>query len=124
MIALTLAVDPCRSLSDLSRELQVSRRTIQNAVNVATGKTLRDLRQDLLLTKIKKLLVSTDNTTIRKVSLEAGYQSPSSFARAVRRICGVTPRQLRTRIGEELLASIAPARFGDSLREANRRFQK
>lgn len=88
--------DPCRSLSDLSEELQVSRRTIQNTVNLVTGKKFRDLREDLLLTKIKKLLESA-NTTIRKVSLEAGYKSSRSFARAVRRVCGVTPQQLRTR---------------------------
>ena len=87
--------DPCRSLSDLSQELQVSRRTIQNAVNVVAGRKFRDLREDLLLAKIKKLLESA-NTTIRKASLEAGHKSSRSFARAVRRVCGLTPQKLRT----------------------------
>ena len=95
--------DPCRSLSDLSQELQVSRRTIQSAVNAVTGKKFRDLREELLLVRIKNLLASAPNTTIRQISVEVGYRSPRSFARAVRRGCGLSPKQLRTRIAEELL---------------------
>src|SRR5437899_1848868 len=103
-IALTLKGNPCCSLRGLSRELQVSRRTIQNAVSAVTGKKFRDLREELLLVRIKNLLASAPNTTIRQVSLEAGYRSPRSFARAVRRASGVSPQQLRTRIAGELLA--------------------
>lgn len=103
-IALTLEGDPCRPLSELSRELHVSRRTIQNAVNMVTGKKFRDLREELLVARIKKLLVSAPNTPIRNVSLEAGFRSPRSFARAVRRVCGVTPRQLRIRIAGDSFA--------------------
>ena len=83
--------NPCCPLRELSRELRVSRRTIQNAVDAVTGKKFRDLRDELLLAKIKNLLASAPNTTIRQVSLEAGYRSPRSFARAVRRACGVSP---------------------------------
>jgi transcriptional regulator GlxA family with amidase domain len=101
-IALTLEGDPFRSLSDLSRDLQVSRRTIQNAVYVVTGKKFRDLREEFLLARIKKLLVSAPNTTIRKVSWEAGFKSPRSFSRAVRRICGLTPQELRNRVASDL----------------------
>lgn len=90
--------DPCRSLSDLSQELQVNSRTIQNTVNMVTGKKFRDLRERLLLVRIQKLLVSGPSKTIRRVSQETGFKSPRSFSRAVRRVCGVTPQQLRTRI--------------------------
>lgn len=93
--------DPCRSLSDLSQKLQVSRRTIQNTVNMVTGKKFRDLREKLLLARIQKLLVSAPSKTIRRVSQECGYRSSRSFARAVLRVCGVTPQQLRTRIADD-----------------------
>ena len=98
----------------------VSRRTIQNAVHSVTGKTFRDLRGEILLARIKNLLASAPNSAIRKVSLEAGYRSPRAFARAVRRACGVSPQQLRTRIAKELLASKVPRRFR-KLRAANTR---
>ena len=69
-----------------------------------TGRKFRDLRDELLVVKIKNLLASAPNTTIRQVSLDAGYSSPRSFARAVQRACGVSPQQLRTLIADELLA--------------------
>ena len=106
-VALRLQRKPNSSLRELSRELHVSRGTIQNAVNAVTGKKFRELREELLLMRLGNLLESAPNATIRKVSLEAGYKSPRSFARAVRRASGVTPRQLRTRIADELLASKA-----------------
>src|SRR5436190_1776402 len=102
-ITLTLQGNPCCPLGELSRELRVSRRTIQNAVDAVTGTKFRDLRDELLVVKIKNLLASAPNTTIREVSLDAGYRSPRSFARAVRRACGVSPQQLRTFIADELL---------------------
>src|SRR5689334_7199379 len=101
-ITLTLEYNPFYSLGDLSRELRVSRRTIQNAVNAVTGKKFRELREELLVVRIKNLLASAPSTTIRQVSVEAGYRSPRSFARAVRRACGVSPQQLRTLISDEL----------------------
>src|SRR5437879_6342811 len=103
-ITLTLQGNPCSPLGELSRELRVSRRTIQNAVAAITGRKFRELRDELLLVKIKNLLASAPNTTISQVSLDAGYKSPRSFARAVRRACGVSPQQLRTLIADELLA--------------------
>ena len=103
-ITLTLQGNPCCSLGELSRELRVSRRTIQNAVTAVTDKKFMYLRDELLLVRIKNLLASAPNSTIREVSLDAGYRSPRSFARAVRRACGVSPQQLRTLIADELLA--------------------
>ena len=103
-ITLTLQGNPCCPLGELSRELRVSRRTSQNAVNAVTDKKFMYLRDELLLVRIKNLLASAPNTAIREVSLDAGYRSPRSFARAVRRACGISPQQLRSLIADELLA--------------------
>ncbi len=119
-ISLSLHAKPSASLRELSQELRVSRRTIENAVITVQGMKFRDLRNELLLEKVKNLLVSAPNATIRQVSLDAGYKSPRSFARAVWRVCGLTPQQLRTHIAEELVATKARVRLGDSFRESKR----
>ena len=103
-VSLYLQRNPNTSLIELSRELHVSGRTIQNAVKAVAGKNLRGLREELLLARIKNLLASAPNATTRKVSLEVGYKSPRSFARAVRRACGDSPRELRSRIATGLLS--------------------
>ena len=90
-IAVSLRRNPSSPLGKLSRELHVSRRTIQNAVHSVTGKTFRDLRGEILLARIKNLLASAPNSTIRKLSLKAGYRSPRAFARAVRHLRRESP---------------------------------
>lgn len=99
--------NPSLSLEELSRELGVSRRTIQNTVIAASGKKFRDLREDLLLAKFQCALVTEPATTIKQLSSEIGYGSPRSFARAIRRACGVSPEQLRARLAGELIESKA-----------------
>ena len=107
--------NPNSSLRQIAGELHLSRRTIQNAVVAVTGKKFCELRQEVLLERIEKVLSSVANATIRRLSCEAGYKCSRSFARAVRRAWGVTPRELRTRIAEELLASKAEQLFRDLL---------
>src|SRR5690348_5689635 len=102
---------PKSSLRDLSQRLHVSCRTIQNAVNAVTGKKFRDLRDKVLFSMVKQLLASAPTTPIRRISLEAGYKSSRSFARALRRACGTSPRQLPSRIAHELLTSEAARPF-------------
>jgi transcriptional regulator GlxA family with amidase domain len=102
-ITQTLQDKPCRSLPELARELQVSRRTIQNSVKKITGKKFRDLRDEVLLGKVKSLLRSAPNMLIKELCFKAGYRSPPAFARAVRRACRMPPRELRSRVAGKLL---------------------
>ncbi len=89
---------PSGLLGDLSRELCVSRRTIQKAVSTATGRTFRDFREEMLVERVKNLLESHPTRTIKEVSFDLGYKSPRSFARAIKRACGSSPAELRSRI--------------------------
>lgn len=100
-ITLTLQLKPWCSLEGLSRELQVSPHTIKNAIKAATGKKLRDLRDELLFEKVKSVLILMPTATIKQLSSEAGYRSPRAFARAVRRAYGISPEQLRARVAKE-----------------------
>ena len=109
-ITLSIHRNPCCSLQVLARELHISRRTIQKAVIIATGKTLRDLRNEILIVEVRTLFVARPALSIKEISFELGYKSARSFARAIRRVCGISPEQLRSRTAEELAhqASLSP----------------
>ncbi len=94
---------PSCQLGDLSRELCVSRRTIEIAVSITTGKTFRDVREEMLVERVKSLLESRPTRAIKEVSFDLGYKSPRSFSRAIKRACGCSPAQLRSRIISTLL---------------------
>ena len=103
-ITLTLQSKPHSSLAELARELGVSRRTIQNAVRAVTGKKFSDLRDEALFERVKSLLTSAPNMAIKELTVEAGYRSASALARAVRRACGMSQKELRARVARKLLA--------------------
>ncbi|SRR6266513_2672478 len=95
---------PSCPLGDLSRELCVSRRTIEIAVSITTGKTFRDVREQMLVERVKSLLESSPTRAIKELSFDLGYKSPSSFARAIKRACGCSPEELRSRVIHDLLS--------------------
>lgn len=97
-ILVCLRRSPCALLADLSLELRVSRRTIENTVRAATGKTFRSLRDEILVERIRGILVSHPAMSIKEVSFAVGFKSPSSFSRTIKRICGTCPEDLRSRV--------------------------
>ena len=103
-VSLSVQRKPNSSLRELSRELHVSRRTIQSVVISLTGKTFRAIQEEVLLARVQTILLATPGVTIKELARDVGYRSPRSFARAVRRACGVSPEQLRARIASELVA--------------------
>src|SRR6266853_6580947 len=103
-ISLSLRQNLSLSLEELSQELRVSRRTIQNTVIVVTGKKFRDLREEFLLARFQSAVVAVPAAAIKELSSQFGYGSPRSIARAIRRACGVSPQQLRAVIASEVVA--------------------
>lgn len=93
-----LSGTPATLLGEIARELHVSTRTLENVVKLATGKTFRKLRGELLVRKVNTLLESDPTRPIKDLSFEIGYKSPRSFARAIKQGCGFSPEQLRSRI--------------------------
>lgn len=63
-VSLSLHRNPNSSLTELSRELHLSRTTLQSAVIEVTGKKFKALRDELFLAKVNNLLVSRSNATI------------------------------------------------------------
>jgi AraC-like DNA-binding protein len=96
---------PCISLEDLSRELGISRRTIEKCINTATGKPFRDLREEILISSVRSVFISRPTLAIKELSFDVGYKSTRSFARAIKRACGLSPQELRSHVVEELCSS-------------------
>ena len=96
---------PYGLLGNLSRALGVSQRTIERTVFIASGKTFRDLRKEVLIERVTAVFVSFPARPIKRVAFDLGYNSPRSFARAVKRACGSSPQELRSRVIHDLLAS-------------------
>ena len=103
-VSLGVQRKPNSSLRELSRELHVSRRTIQNVVISITGKSFREMQEELLLARIQAILQARPGVTIKELSRDVGYRSPRSFARAVRRVCGASPEELRAWIAREVVS--------------------
>lgn len=110
-VFLSLQRKPNSSLKELSRELQVSRRTIQNAVNAVAGKKFADVRDEVLLARVESLLASAPSILIKEIASKVGYRSPRAFARAIRRACGASPEQLRTSVARELVTHKKTERY-------------
>ena len=84
------------SLSQLSERLGISARTIETVVKSATGKTFRELHQEMVFSLAVSLFVSQPSLSIKELSFQVGYSSSRSFARRVKKMWGVTPRELRS----------------------------
>lgn len=89
---------PSRSLRDLALELGVSRRTIENSVLVASNKTFREIRKEILVALTGSLLASNPTMPVKELCFTLGFKSPSAFSRAIKRICGVCPGEYRSRL--------------------------
>jgi len=72
------------------------------AVGIATGKKFKDLRLLILMAKVNTLFASGQTSAIKELAFEVGYKSPCSFTRAVKRACGLTPRELRSSVKIQL----------------------
>jgi len=93
-----LAKNPSMTLRALSQTLHVSRRTVENAIHLSTGQTFRHFRDDMILRSVKMHFASSPDMAIKEVAFALGFNSASSFARAIRRACGCSPVGLRSQI--------------------------
>lgn len=99
-----LRENPRKTLRELSTDLNISDRTIEEKVRLFTGITFRQFREELLLMTIRDQFADRPQIAIKVVSLGLGFKSSSSFARMVRRVSGLTPQQFRSRafsVGKE-----------------------
>ena len=98
----SLHARPFYSLQGLAQEFHVSRGTLEKAVSMATGKTFRRFREEILVNHLVNSFAARPGCTVREMSVALGYKSPRSFARAIRRGSGLSPEELRSRIAQAL----------------------
>jgi|SRR5215470_7704005 len=101
-IAACLKDNPRKTLEQLSQSLRVSKRTIKKTVRLVTGRNFRSYREGVLMDRVKGFFAVKPGVAIKVLSIDLGFKSPSSFARAVRRASGSCPGELRTVVGGKL----------------------
>ena len=101
-ISASLRENPRKTLEELSQSLSVSKRTIKKTVRLATGGNFRSYREVVLMDRVKGFFAVQREVAIKVLSIDLGFKSPSSFARAVRRASGSCPGELRTVVAGEL----------------------
>ena len=101
-ISVCLNENPRKTLEELAQNLQVSKRVIKKTVRLSTGGNFRRYREEVLMERVKDFFAMQPGAAIKVLSIDLGFKSPSSFARAVRRASGACPGQLRNFAASEL----------------------
>lgn len=84
------------SLEYVAKEIGMSRFHISRLFNDRIGCSFNHYLNNLRIDRAKHLLTTDKNIT--EISFDCGFESTRTFYRAFKEICGVTPRQLRTKI--------------------------
>lgn len=86
--------EPITSVADVASAANCSPAHLWRIFKTVTGRGVRTHLLDARIGKVKRLLTDTA-LNITEVAFEAGFDSPSNFARLFRRVTGVSPRQFR-----------------------------
>jgi AraC-like DNA-binding protein len=81
------------TIAEIAEMARISTRSFQRKL-ARVGFTYSDLIETVRFENARKLLRDTDSKII-EIAFSSGYTDPAHFARAFRRIAGVTPRQFR-----------------------------
>ncbi len=103
-IAQTLISNPStrQTLAQLCRPGGASKRTIERLFQEETGMSFGKWRQQLRLMHALRLLA--DGAKVTYVALEAGYNTPSAFISAFKKVLGATPDTYFGRMDPKLRA--------------------
>jgi AraC-like DNA-binding protein len=102
VISKHLHENPASSIRHLSTVLGISYRTIQHIVDGESGKTFSTLRGEILIARVKQLFIAQPWYAIKEVSSALGFSSPRTFGRAVKRACGLSPKEFQCSVGSYL----------------------
>ena len=112
---------PLARLAAVAKGCGVSAATLSRAVRGETGLSYRLWQQSHIQTKAEALLRQVPSRSVKEISAELGFASQQSFARWLRRQCGIAPVSYR------LLAGDRPCRgdvLDETAREPSRRLKK
>ena len=94
--------DPELSLNSLAEKLEVKPYQLSRCLSHILHKKFNDYVNSLRAKEVKRLvqLPENDRYTLLSLAYEAGFNSKSSFQRAVQKHLGITPRKLRSGIDQ------------------------
>lgn len=89
--------NPRLSLSDLSKVVDISERSISNAINQELGKNFFQFINEYRIEEIKERLKDSTNDHLKIISLafDAGFNSKASFNRVFKSYTGQTPKDYK-----------------------------
>lgn len=90
----TAALPTPPGVAELAREFGMSERTLARHIRARTGQSTLALVQSVRLNRARKLLESS-RLSVEQVAEQVGYGDATALWRLMRRVAGVTPRQLR-----------------------------
>ena len=98
-VADALNADPADipRIRDLAAELAVSDRTLERAFAADGLMSLGEWRQRSRMCRAIALLAAGGE--VQRVALEVGYETPSAFVLAFKKLVGTTPGKMATRHG-------------------------
>ena len=92
----TAAMPTPPAIPELARELGMSERSLARHIKAITGQSTLALVQSVRLNKARVLLESS-RLSVEQVAEQVGYGDATALWRLMRRVAGLTPRQLRAR---------------------------
>lgn len=90
-----LALHPCLSLSEIARELGVSRHALSRALRNIHGASFRQLRCAAMSQAAESLLSDQPHKSVKEIAFSLGYRSPQAFSRFVKNKNGLSPKGIR-----------------------------
>ncbi len=90
----TSAMPTPPAVSELAQELGMSERSLARHIRAKTGQSTMALVQSVRLNRARMLLESS-RMSVEQVAEQVGYGDATALWRLMRRVAGVTPRQLR-----------------------------
>ena len=100
MTADRLYRDPELTLTKLSKKLQIKSYLLTKCLNVHFGKKFSDYINELRVEELKNLLRDSKNQkyTLLSLAFDVGFNSKASFNRAVKKVTGKSPKDLKLEI--------------------------
>ena len=85
----------CPTLEEVSRLITIEPRALQRKLKTNCGKTFQQILEEVRYQLARQYLSQTA-MSVTDVSLALGYSNPANFSRAIKRISGLAPSQLRS----------------------------
>lgn len=87
--------NPNLTLSNLAKELNVSKHTLSQYLNDNLGKSFSSFINELRIKKAQELILSDKSYTIEALGYESGFNSKSTFFTSFKKLTGQTPSEYR-----------------------------